>query len=105
MRTILAIFTLTALSVTAALAADAKAGQTVYNQSCKSCHGPNGAGNPAIAKMFKVDMRDLKSPAVQAESDADLKKIITDGKGKMKPVPAAAASADDVIAYLRSIKN
>jgi mono/diheme cytochrome c family protein len=105
MRTILTTFTLIVLSATAIAAADAKAGQTVYNQSCKTCHGPDGAGNPAIAKMMKVELRDLKSPEVQAASDADLKKIITDGKGKMKPVPAAAGSADDLIAYLRSIKK
>ncbi len=105
MRTILTIFTLAVLSASAVLAADAKAGQTVYNQSCKTCHGPDGAGNPAIGKMMKVEMRDLKSPEVQAASNADLKKIITEGKGKMKPVAAAAGSADDVVAYLRSIKK
>jgi cytochrome c553 len=54
-------------------AADATAGKAVYDKSCKSCHGPDGAGNPAIAKMFKVDMRDLKSADVQAMSDDDLK--------------------------------
>lgn len=105
MRTILTTLTLAVLSASAVAAADAKAGKTVYTQSCKTCHGPDGAGNPAIAKMMKVEMRDLKSPEVQAMSDADLKKIITDGKGKMKPVPAAAGSADDLIAYLRSIKK
>jgi mono/diheme cytochrome c family protein len=105
MRIILTTFTLAVLSAAALAAADAKAGQTVYNQSCKTCHGPDGAGNPAIAKMMKVQLRDLKSPEVQAMSDADLKTIITAGKGKMKPVPAAAGSADDVVAYLRSIKK
>jgi mono/diheme cytochrome c family protein len=106
MRTILTILTLTTLSATAALAADAKAGQAVFAQSCKPCHGPDGAGNPAIAKMMKVEMRDLKSPAVQAASNADLAKIVTGGKGKMKPVSAVSgASVDDVVAYLRTLKT
>ncbi len=46
---------------------------------------------PRIAKMMKVEMRDLKSPEVQAASDDELKKIITDGKGKMKAPPAFRA--------------
>ena len=70
------------------------------------CHGADGAGNPAIAKMMKVDMKDLKSPEVQAMSDDDIKKIVTTGKGKMKPVTAVTGAAlDDVIAYVRSLKK
>jgi len=94
-----------AAAAVALQAADASAGKTVYQSSCQSCHGPAGAGNPAIAKMFKVDMRDLKSPEVQALSDGDLKTIIANGKGKMKPVASVTgAAADNVVAYLRTLK-
>jgi hypothetical protein len=55
--------------------------------------------------MFKVHIKDLKSADVQGMSDDDLAKIITDGKGKMKPVPAAAGSAPDVVAYIRTWKK
>jgi mono/diheme cytochrome c family protein len=104
MRTALLIFALTA-AASATWAADAKAGQAVYDKSCKGCHGPDGAGNPAIAKMFKVEIRDLKSAGVQAMSDDDLKKIISDGKGKMKPVASVSgAAADNVVAYIRTLK-
>jgi hypothetical protein len=54
---------------------------------------------------MKVDMKDLKSPDVQAMSDADLMKVITDGKGKMKPVASASSSAADVVAYIRTWKK
>jgi mono/diheme cytochrome c family protein len=95
-----------AAAATALQAADAKAGEASYAKSCKSCHGPDGAGNPAIAKMMKVEMRDLKSADVQAMSDADLNKVITDGKGKMKPVASVSgAAADNVVAYLRTLKK
>lgn len=98
-----------ALSIFAAgvsLAADAKAGEAVFGKSCKSCHGADGSGNPAIAKMMKVDMKDLKSAEVQSRSDADLKKVITEGQGKMKPVAAVTgAPVDDVVAYLRTLKK
>jgi mono/diheme cytochrome c family protein len=105
MRATLLVLGLAAGAASAVQAADATAGKAAFDKSCKSCHGPDGAGNPAIAKMFKVDMRDLKSAGVQAMSDADLMKIITDGKGKMKPVTSASASAADIVAYLRTWKK
>jgi mono/diheme cytochrome c family protein len=106
MRIILTTLTLAALSAAAGSAADAKAGHAVYDKSCKSCHGPDGAGNASVAKMMKVDMRDLKSADVQAMSDEDIKKTITDGKGKMKPVKTVSEAAlDDVVAYIRSLKK
>lgn len=89
-----------------AAAASAKDGATVFNARCKTCHGADGAGNPAIAKMFNVTMKPLGSAAVQSQSDADLKKDITMGVGKMKPVSGlSAADADNVIAYLRTLKK
>lgn len=106
MRTALKILTLTVLSTSAIWAADAKAGKAVYDKSCKSCHGPDGTPNPGVAKMLKVEMRDLKSSEVQSESDADLKKVITEGKGKMRPVTSVTGGAvDEVIAYVRSLKK
>jgi mono/diheme cytochrome c family protein len=106
MWTLITTFALIGVSAVAGLAADAKAGQTVYDKSCKSCHGSDGTPNTAIAKMTKVEMKDLKSPEVQSMSDDDMKKIITDGKGKMKPVKAASGAAlDDVVAYVRSFKK
>ena len=106
MRTILTILTLVCLSGAATFAADAKAGQAAYEKSCKSCHGPDGTPNPAIAKMMKVEMKDLKSSEVQAMSNDDVKKIIAGGKGKMRPVTSVSGSAlDDVAAYIHTLKN
>lgn len=87
-------------------AADAKAGQAAYDKSCKSCHGADGTANAAMAKMFKVEMKGLGSAEVQALSNADLKKIITEGKGKMKASTGVTGPAvDDVIAHVRSLKK
>ena len=106
MRTIIASMALAALFSGPALAADVKAGQAAYDKSCKSCHGADGTANPAIAKMMKVDVKDLKSAEVQSRSDADLKKVITDGQGKMKPIASVTgSSADDVVAYIRTLKK
>jgi mono/diheme cytochrome c family protein len=105
MRTTLIILAFAAAAATTLQAANANSGKIVYNKACRSCHGADGTPNPAVAKMFKVDIKDLKSADVQAMSDDDLTKIITDGKGKMKPVPSAASSAPDVIAYIRTWKK
>ena len=86
-------------------AADAKAGQAAYEKSCKSCHGVEGTPNASIAKMMRVEMKDLKSAEIQSSGDDELKKVITEGKGKMKGVSAAASSAGDIVAYLRTWKK
>jgi mono/diheme cytochrome c family protein len=105
MKRTLTILALTTIAATASFAADAAAGKAAFDKSCKSCHGADGTPNPSIAKMMKVDMKDLKSPDVQAQSDADIKAIIVNGKGKMPKQTAAAGSADDIVAYLRTLKK
>ncbi len=85
--------------------AGATEGKEVFDSKCKNCHGATGQGNPSIAKMMKVEMRALGSKEVQAASDADLKKIVTDGKGKMKAVAGLSAKqVDDVVAFVRTLK-
>lgn len=101
LKTLLASMVLFCLG-TASFAADAAAGKATYDKSCKSCHGPDGAGNPSIAKMMKVDMKDLKSPDIKAD---EVEKATTQGKGKMKPVSSvSAADAANVAAYVKSLK-
>jgi len=105
MRVFLTTLSLVVFSATAGLAADAAAGKATYDKSCKTCHGADGTSPAAMAKMMKVDIKDLKSAEVQAMSAADLKKIISEGKGKMKPVPAAAGDADNIAAFIKTLKK
>ena len=104
MRTILPTLSLLSLSISLASAADATVGQAAYAKACKTCHGADGTANPAIAKMMNVEIRDLKSPEVQGLSDANFKKVITAGKGKMRPVTSVSgADLDNVLAYVHSL--
>ena len=106
MRIILTILTLVCFSGAMGLAADAKAGKAAYEKACQSCHGPDGTPKEAIAKMMKVEMKDLKSAEVQEIKDEDMKKIITGGKGKMRPITSVSGAAvDDVAAYVHTLKK
>ena len=82
---------------------DAAKGKAVYTAKCATCHGPDGEGKDAIAKMMKVEMKPLGSKPVQARTDADIKKIITEGNGKMKPVVMSADDVQNVIAFVRTL--
>ena len=95
-----------AFAIQAVAAGDATAGKAIYDKSCKSCHGAAGVANPAIAKMMKVEMKDLGSAEAQGLSDDAMKKAITTGQGKMKAVTSVTGkSADDVVAFVRTLKK
>ena len=104
MKTIAIAVAVLALTTSAAFAADANAGHAAFDKSCKGCHGAAGVPNPAIAKMFP-SIPDLTSAKLQAETDEDMKKAITDGRGAMKPVKTLACPPEDVIAFIRTLKK
>jgi cytochrome c5 len=84
-----------------ALAASATDGEAVFTAKCKNCHGADGSGNPAIAKMMSVTMKPLGS-----EADGDVKTAVTAGVGKMKPIAGVAAGdLDNLIAYIHTLKK
>ena len=86
--------------------AGAPEGKAVFTAKCQACHGANGEGKAAIAKMFNVTMHPLGSKETQAKSDADLKKIITEGNGKMKPIAGLDdKQVSDVISFVRTLKE
>ena len=103
--TLVALAALTALSCVSMFGADAKAGQAAYEKSCKGCHGATGSPNAAVAKMMSVTIPELSSAEVLGKSDADLTKVITEGKGKMKPVKSLVGPPADVVAYLHTLKK
>jgi mono/diheme cytochrome c family protein len=105
MRTI-AIATLTLISSVGLAYAGATEGKELYTAKCQTCHGVNGEGKAAIGKMYNITMPNLASKETQAKSDADLKKVIVAGQGKMKPVAGVSdKQAGDIVAYVRTLKQ
>jgi mono/diheme cytochrome c family protein len=106
MKKLSAIFAGLLLSAAVGIAADTNAGKATYDKSCKMCHGPDGTPNAKIAAAMKVEMQHLGSKEVQGMSDAALKKVVTEGQGKMKPVKTiSGADLDNLIAYIRTLKQ
>jgi mono/diheme cytochrome c family protein len=84
-------------------AGDAATGKDAYMKKCATCHGPDGLGKDQIAQMMKIKFVPLGAAEVQGKSDADLKKIATQGGGKMKAVKDVDDKmADDIVAFLRT---
>jgi len=106
MKTLVALVLMAAVLVWVAplIAADTAAGKDLYGKKCASCHGANGEGKEAIAKMFNVEMKPVTSKEVLSKTDADLKKVMLEGSGKMKAVrDLDAKGAEDITDYLRSL--
>jgi cytochrome c6 len=77
----------------------------IYKAKCAMCHGADGAGQTPTGKSMKV--RDLRSADVQKMSNAELTKVIADGKGKM-PAYKAKLSAEEMqmlVTLIRQLKK
>jgi cytochrome c1 len=56
--------------------------------------------------MFNVTMHPLGSKEIQAKSDAEIKKTITMGHGKMKPVTGLTEEqVNDIVSFVRTLKE
>ncbi len=65
-------------------------GAETYSKKCAMCHGKDASGGG----MYKQSIR--------GKPEADVLKVIKDGKGKMKPV--AIDDAQDVAKYVSGLK-
>ncbi len=85
---------------------DAEAGAAVFKKKCAMCHAQDGSGNEKMAKMLKVEIRDLGSAEVQERTDEDMAKITKEGNGKMKPVKGVTDDdITNIIAFIRTLKK
>jgi Cytochrome C oxidase, cbb3-type, subunit III len=90
-------------------------GPKIFQQTCQVCHGPDGKGNPAADEFFHYKLPRLNSAYVQGKSDAELREIISHGKGRMDPVrlqettgirhSLPSYAVDPLIAYVRTLAS
>jgi cytochrome c6 len=76
-----------------------------FKANCTLCHGEDGGANTPTGKALKA--KDLRSDAVQKETDAELNAVITKGRNKM-PAFGGKASPDmikSLVAYVRALSK
>jgi mono/diheme cytochrome c family protein len=73
----------------------------LYKSTCQGCHGPDGKASIFGKKMGAKDFHD---PDVARLSQADLVRIISDGKNKMPPYKGKLTDAE-MKALARYIKE
>lgn len=79
-------------------------GAGVFQRSCASCHGLGREQKVGLG--FKVAPPDLAEPALQQRlSDAEIRRVIREGKGQMPPFGKMLADDEvsDLLVYLRSL--
>ncbi len=83
--------------------------QKNFDAQCSSCHGKDGKGKAAMAKVFKVEPAalDLADEETLKKSEGDLVKIILGGKNKMPAFKGKMSDKDaaDILTYARSLKK
>ncbi len=88
-----------------AFGADLSKGKKVYADKCLKCHGEKGKGDgPRAYDLSKKPADYTDREKMSKFTDADLKKVVKEGK---KPMPAFGAKLSDediegVIAYIRT---
>ena len=102
-RKLIAILTVSILIILPATLAAAD-GAALYKAKCAMCHGADGSGATPMGKSMKL--RDLRSPEVQKQTDAELTKVTADGKGKMPAYKGKLSDAEisALVAHMRSLK-
>ena len=78
----------------------------IWKAKCKSCHGDDGKADTKEGKKSKI--KDISTEEWQAKhSDADIKKVISEGVTKMKPYKdkLSEAEIDGLVKYIRALKK
>jgi cytochrome c6 len=90
-------------AVTGSTPLAAQDGPTLFKTKCAMCHGADGKGETPMGK--KLNIRDLGSPDVQKQTDAELTTIISKGKDKMPAFEGklTAEQIGQVLAHIREL--
>ncbi len=88
--------------------ANPEAGKKIYAASCQNCHGATGKGDSEMGAYLSPPPADLTAKPTQAKTDAQLRKVILEGRTGTAMTGYAAsfsgAQVDDLLAYIRSLQ-
>lgn len=83
---------------------DVDAGKALYANFCQKCHGAQGEGVPRMYALVDAKIVHLGSKQAQAKSDAEIKKAMLEGLGKMEAVEdLTPQQADKILAFERTL--
>ncbi len=87
--------------------ASKKAGQTLYNKNCASCHGKAGLGDGVKSRMLKEFPGDFSKADFQGQSDGDHFYKTKFGRGEMPKYEGKLADNDiwNIVNYMRTFKK
>ena len=102
MKLILPLFLLAGLLVSVTCFADSTDSAALFKSKCAMCHGPDGAAATTMGKSLAI--KSYKAPEVQKMSDADIKNLIVNGKGKMPSYKTLTPEQiDGLVKYVREL--
>jgi cytochrome c5 len=86
--------------------ADVEAGKVLYDKFCKKCHGAEGEGVPRMYQLVGAQIVHLGSKKAQSKNDAEIKKVMLEGLGKMEVVEdLTPQQADKILAFERTLSE
>lgn len=76
--------------------AQSSPGKAIFEKNCASCHGADGKGNEAKAKVLKIDpaILNLGRDEVASQTRDEKKTITSNGKAKMPAYAKKLSPAD-----------
>jgi len=83
-----------------------KAGKTLYDKSCASCHGKAGLGDGVKARSLKTFPGDFSKPEYQDQTEGDHFYKTKTGRSEMPKYEGKLSDTDiwNVVNYMRTFK-
>ena len=80
-----------------------ESGEAIFRQKCGGCHGLDGKAGTTMGKNWKI--RDLTSSEVQKQTDSELVRSVSNGRGHMPAYELILGNEriQAVVAYIREI--
>lgn len=84
-----------------------KAGKTLYDKNCASCHGKTGLGDGVKARALKEFPGDFSKAEYQGQTDGDHFYKTKTGRGEMPKYEGKLADNDiwNIVNYMRTFKK